>query len=199
VRHGAADVAICGEAIQKDEGVSGEVAEYAKTLLQRLVREATFVITPQSAVPALPECSMISVLLVDPYDDSREAYATFLQALGFRVYATGNTDDVWELVSQADVLVTGLQVPGRFDGLGLIRCIRSQPATQTMPIVVVTARAEPSHEQAARTAGCDAFLTKPCLPVDLATEIRHAAMWRSGLTVMLRAKQDKRQRKPRRA
>ena len=30
---------------------------------------------------------MISVLLVDPYDDSREAYATVLQSQGFRVHA----------------------------------------------------------------------------------------------------------------
>jgi CheY-like chemotaxis protein len=136
---------------------------------------------------------MISVLLVDPFDDSREAYATLLQSQGFRVHATGNTDDARELVSQADVLVTGLQVPGRLDGLELIQWLRSHPTTQTMPIVVLTASAYPADEQAARAAGCDVFLTKPCLPLDLATEIRHAAMWRSGLRVMLKAKTDSRQ------
>ena len=142
---------------------------------------------------------MISVLLVDPFEDSREAYATVLQSQGFRVHATGNTDDAWELVSHADVLVTGLQAPGRVDGLELIRRLRGDPATRTMPIVVLTASVYPSDEQAARNAGCDVFLTKPCLPVDLATEIRHAAMWRSGSKVVLKAKRDKRQPKPRRA
>ena len=142
---------------------------------------------------------MISVLLVDPYDDSRELYGTVLQSLGFRVHATTNTDDARELIHQADVLVTGVQVPGRLDGLELTRWIRAQPATQTMPIVVLTASAYPADEQAARTAGCDVFLTKPCLPLDLATEIRHAAMWRSGSKVMLKAKRDKRRPKPRRA
>ena len=61
---------------------------------------------------------MISVLLVDPYDDSRELYATVLQALGFRVHATTNTDNAREWVPQADVLVTGLQVPGGSMDLG---------------------------------------------------------------------------------
>ena len=140
---------------------------------------------------------MISVLLVDPYDDSREAYATVLQSLGFRVYATGNTDDAWELMFQADVLVTGLHVPGRVGGLDLIRRLRSHPTTQMMPIVVLTASVYPSDEQEARTAGCDVFVTKPCLPLDLATEIRHAAMWRSGLAVTLKAKPDSRQHRSR--
>jgi len=141
---------------------------------------------------------MISVLLVDPYDDSRELYATVLQSLGFRVHATSNTDDACDLTSQADVLVTGLQVPGRFDGVGLIRWVRNEPTIRKMPIVVLTACVAASHEQAARAAGCDVFLTKPCLPVDLATEIRHAAMWRSALTVMPKAKADTRQHRVRR-
>ena len=82
---------------------------------------------------------MISVLLVDPHDDSRELYATVLQSLGFRVHATSNTDDACESLSLADVLVTGLQVPGRIDGVGLIRRLRNHPATHKIPIVVLTA------------------------------------------------------------
>ena len=82
---------------------------------------------------------MISVLLVDPYDDSRELYAAVLQSLGFRVHAASNTDDACESVSLADVLVTGLQVPGRIDGIGLIRRLRNHPATHKIPIVVLTA------------------------------------------------------------
>jgi len=136
---------------------------------------------------------MISVLLVDPYDDSRELYATVLQSLGFRVHATSNSDDACESLSLPDVLVTGLQVPGQVDGVGLIRRLRNHPATHKIPIVVLTACADRAHEQAARIAGCDVFLTKPCLPMDLATEIRHAAMWRSGLAVMVKAKLDRRQ------
>src|SRR6476659_11330956 len=89
-----------------------------------------------------PECSMISVLLVDPYDDSRDLYATVLQSLGFRVHATSNTDDACESLSLADVLVTGLQVPGRIDGVGLIRRLRNHPATHKIPIVVLTACAD---------------------------------------------------------
>ena|SRR5829696_5540895 len=140
---------------------------------------------------------MISVLLVDACDDSRELYVAVLQSLGFRVHATANTDAACELVSKADVLVTGLQVPGSFDGVALIRWVRSHPTSHRMPIVVLTASADPSHEQAARSAGCDVFLTKPCLPLDLATEIRDAAMRRSGRTVMLKAKQDSRQHRSR--
>src|SRR3954453_18770054 len=96
---------------------------------------------------------MISVLLVEPYDDSRELYATVLQSLGLRAHATSNTDDACDLTSQADVLVTGLQVPGRFDGVGLIRWVRNEPTIRKMPIVVLTAFVVAQDDQAARAAG----------------------------------------------
>jgi two-component system, cell cycle response regulator DivK len=138
--------------------------------------------------PSSEEHPMIAVLLVEPHHDTRELYAEFLQGVGFTVHATANTDEACELVSHADLRVTGLQVPGRIDGLELIRRLRSDPATQAMPIVVVTASVYSSAEQAARGAGCDLFLKKPCLPADLATAIRHAAMLRLGRSVTLKAK-----------
>lgn len=64
--------------------------------------------------------------------------------------------------SRPDVVVTDLMMPV-MDGLRLIRRLRSQPDTSSIPIVVVSAN--PDGEDATRAA--DAAIPKPFLPKDL--------------------------------
>jgi len=41
-----------------------------------------------------------------------------------------------------------------------------------MPVVALTGHALAGISEGAKKAGCDAFVTKPCLPEDLVKEIR---------------------------
>ncbi len=112
------------------------------------------------------------VLLVDSHADTCELYAEFLEFLGLEVISAGRTDAAAALVKQVDAVVTGINVCGPVDGLGLVRAIRSDPATATLPVIVLSASAFPSDIDRATAAGCDRFLAKPCLPANLASEIR---------------------------
>jgi CheY-like chemotaxis protein len=38
-------------------------------------------------------------------------------------------------------------------------------------VVALTGHALAGHEEGARNAGCDSFVTKPCIPADLEAEI----------------------------
>jgi CheY-like chemotaxis protein len=44
--------------------------------------------------------------------------------------------------------------------------------TRHIPIVALTGHALAGHAEGARQAGCDSFVTKPCLPDALVAEIR---------------------------
>ena len=44
--------------------------------------------------------------------------------------------------------------------------------TSGIPVVALTGLAHAGISDGARRAGCDAFVTKPCLPEDLVKEIR---------------------------
>ena len=62
--------------------------------------------------------------------------------------------------SQPDLILMDVQLPGA-DGLSLTRQLKADPATASIPIVVLTAHAMSSDRERALAAGCDGYLPKP--------------------------------------
>ena len=113
------------------------------------------------------------VLVVEDYQDAREMYAAYLQFSGFEVAEAGNgieaIDKTHELMP--DIVLMDLALP-RMDGWEATKRLKSDPRTRHIPIVALTGHALAGHAEGAREAGCDAFVTKPCLPDALVTEIK---------------------------
>lgn len=113
------------------------------------------------------------ILVVDDYQDAREMYAEYLQFSGFRVAEARNGN---EAVAQAmalkpDLILMDLSLPG-MDGWEATRLLKADETTQHIPIVALTGHALAGASEGARRAGCDSFVTKPCLPDDLVVEVR---------------------------
>ena len=113
------------------------------------------------------------ILVVDDYQDAREMYAEYLQYSGFRVAEAKNGN---EAVAQArslkpDLILMDLSLPG-MDGWEATRVLKSDEATKKIPIVALTGHALAGASEGARKAGCDSFVTKPCLPDDLVVEVK---------------------------
>ncbi len=113
------------------------------------------------------------VLVVDDFQDNREMFAEFLSLSGFRVAeaSTGREaiDRSFELLP--DVILMDLSLP-ELDGWEATRQLKNDARTRHIPVVALTGHALADHSREAREAGCDAFLTKPCLPEVLVVEIR---------------------------
>jgi len=118
------------------------------------------------------------VLLIEPHADSREMYTEYLRTCGFVLVIAETTDDGLARAVEADIIVTGIRVPGVCDGVELVRRLRHADETRRTPIIVLTACVFNPDRQRALAAGCDAFLAKPCLPDRLLAEIRRALMLR---------------------
>jgi two-component system, cell cycle response regulator DivK len=58
------------------------------------------------------------------------------------------------------------------DGWEATRRLKGDRRTADILVVALTGHALAGHAEGARRAGCDAFVTKPCLPDDLVDEIR---------------------------
>ena len=113
------------------------------------------------------------ILVVDDYQDAREMYAEYLQFSGFRVAEARNGN---EAVAQAfalkpDLILMDLSLPG-MDGWEATRQLKADTSTRHIPIVALTGHALAGASEGARKAGCDSFVTKPCLPDDLVVEVR---------------------------
>ena len=113
------------------------------------------------------------ILVVDDYQDAREMYAEYLQFSGFRVAEARNGN---EAVAQAfslrpDLIRMDLSLPG-MDGWEATRVLKADERTKHIPVVALTGHALAGASEGARKAGCDSFVTKPCLPDDLVVEVR---------------------------
>ncbi|HEX9822625.1 MAG TPA: ATP-binding protein [Methylomirabilota bacterium] len=65
------------------------------------------------------------------------------------------------------LILLDLMLP-RVSGWEVARRLRQSPRTSTVPIIAVSALSRPQEREAALHAGCDAYLTKPFTPDDLA-------------------------------
>jgi len=113
------------------------------------------------------------VLVVEDYQDAREMYAAYLQFSGFDVAEAGNGVEAVEKATGLlpDIILMDLALP-RMDGWEATRRLKGDPRTRHIPIVALTGHALAGHADGAREAGCDSFVTKPCLPDALVAEIR---------------------------
>lgn len=113
------------------------------------------------------------VLVVEDYPDAREMYSEYLRFSGFRVAEARNGEEALEkaLALLPDVVLMDLALP-LMDGWEATRRLKSDPRTNAILVLALTGHALAGHQEGARRAGCDAFVTKPCLPDELVDEIR---------------------------
>jgi two-component system cell cycle response regulator DivK len=113
------------------------------------------------------------ILVVDDYQDAREMYAEYLQFSGFRVAEAKNGNEAVEkaFALKPDLILMDLSLPG-MDGWEATRRLKADDATRRIPVVALTGHALAGASEGAKKAGCDSFVTKPCLPDDLVVEVR---------------------------
>jgi two-component system cell cycle response regulator DivK len=103
------------------------------------------------------------ILVVDDYPDGREMVAEYLAYHGFPIREARDGHEAIELAAswKPRVILMDLQMPG-MDGWEVTRRLKADPDTQDILVVAVTAHALRREVQAARAAGCDAVVSKPC-------------------------------------
>jgi CheY-like chemotaxis protein len=113
------------------------------------------------------------VLIVDDYEDAREMYAEYLQFSGFRVAEARNGLEAVEkaFALRPAVILMDLSLPV-MDGWEATRRLKKDPRTRSIPVVALTGHALDGNSREAEDAGCDAYVTKPCLPDDLVREVQ---------------------------
>jgi CheY-like chemotaxis protein len=112
-------------------------------------------------------------LLVDRDEDTRQMYADYLRLSSCVIEeATDGREALAKaLALNPDVVITETRLPG-IDGFALCDLLRQDPATHSIPIIVVTGDAFDGDLQRAQRAGADSVLVKPCLPENLLGEMQ---------------------------
>lgn len=110
--------------------------------------------------------------IVDDHGDTREGYAEYLKAQGFKVETAGNGDELRALLRLGlpDAVLMDIRMP-QVDGWTLTREIKGDPRTRDISVIVVSASVRPDDRAAAEVAGADAFIPKPCDPQCILDEL----------------------------
>ena len=113
------------------------------------------------------------VLLAEDFEDARELYRDFLEFSGFTVETASNGREAIDLALSLlpDLILMDASMPV-LDGWQATKELKANPATRHIPVLALTAHAFDDARQNARDAGCDGFVTKPCLPDDLVARVR---------------------------
>ncbi len=114
------------------------------------------------------------VLLVEDNEDLRQILALALAHLaGFTIIeaADGTAGLVQAVEAAPDCIVIDAVMPG-LDGFQLLRVLRGDPETATIPLIMLTALARFEQQQSGYFSGADRYLVKPVAPQELITAIR---------------------------
>jgi two-component system, OmpR family, phosphate regulon response regulator OmpR len=113
------------------------------------------------------------LLLID--DDTRLTgmVGEYLRRNGYEVDAAGSLAAGREQLKAVhyDALLLDLMLPDG-DGLDLTRELRSQPRTQRLPLLMLTARGEPLDRIVGLEIGADDYLPKPFEPRELLARVK---------------------------
>jgi CheY-like chemotaxis protein len=113
------------------------------------------------------------VLLVNDSRDEREMYAEWFRQQGCCTLQAENAADAYRLAVELapEVVITDVKLMGGEDGLTLTRRLKEDSHTKNLAVVVLSGYVFAHDDEAARRAGCDLVVHKPCLPDALADAI----------------------------
>ncbi|MCX5761676.1 MAG: response regulator transcription factor [Gemmatimonadetes bacterium] len=113
------------------------------------------------------------VLLVEDEDALRRVMKDLLEREGFIVFEAADGVKALDEIDRAapDIVVLDLNLP-KLDGYGVLSHLRARPATQDLPVIVLTARDSVTDTVAALEGGAADYMSKPFKFGELLARVR---------------------------
>ncbi len=116
---------------------------------------------------------MKKILVVDDEPDLVELVSYNLKKEGFRVSSAADGETALDAIKKGgiDLVVLDLMLTG-MSGIDLCRMLRRNPKTESIPIIMLTARGEEQDRVTGLDAGADDYVAKPFSPRELLARIK---------------------------
>ncbi len=121
-----------------------------------------------------------SILVVEDEDDIRELLCFTLTRAGFTPQPVASVEQAQQLLGTTlpDLAIIDWMLPG-VNGVDFARQLRRDPLTESIPIIMLTARGEEADKLKSFESGVDDHVTKPFSPRELVARIK-ALLRRAG-------------------
>ncbi len=122
--------------------------------------------------------SKLTVLVIDDDPVILELLRVNFEIEGFDVICAADGEEGLKRArtDRPDAVISDIMMPRR-DGLQLLADLKSDPLTQDLPVILLSAKAQKSEVQQGLELGADDYITKPFDPLELIDRL-HAVMIR---------------------
>ncbi len=119
------------------------------------------------------------ILIIEDEDDIREVAQLTLEALGgwqVSTAASGSEGLAKAEAEQPDAILLDSMMPD-LDGIATLQKLRAHPATQNIPVILLTAQVHSAKLRQFAELGVAATIAKPFNPLSLARQVATALGW----------------------
>ncbi len=105
---------------------------------------------------------MPTILITDDDTNYRANVLELVELWGYNVVSAANGEEALAQIEQQrpDLILCDLDMPV-MDGLEVLKCVKGNPATASIPFVLVTGRTDDETKKRAIALLVDAYITKP--------------------------------------
>lgn len=116
---------------------------------------------------------MALIYLVEDDNDIRELETYALQNSDLEVQSFTDSNGLYEAVGKRipDLVLLDIMLPGE-DGMSILKHLRGDPETQTVPIIMVTAKTTEADKVSGLDTGADDYITKPFGVTELVSRVK---------------------------
>ena len=104
-----------------------------------------------------------TILVVDDSITTRTLEKSILEAQGYEVLLSVDGIDALHVLrsgeAMVDLIIADVEMP-RMDGFGLLQAIKNDPRLSTLPVILMTSRADPDDVRRGLDLGASAYITK---------------------------------------
>jgi two-component system chemotaxis sensor kinase CheA len=104
-----------------------------------------------------------TILVVDDSITTRTLEKSILEAQGYEVLLSVDGIDALHVLRSGgtivDLVIADVEMP-RMDGFGLLQAIKNDPRLSTLPVILMTSRADPEDVRKGLDLGASAYITK---------------------------------------
>ena len=125
----------------------------------------------------------MKILVVEDDPDARKVLSLILRLDGFEVASASGGPEAIQALAEAlpDLVLLDVMMPD-MDGYEVCAWIRANPATARLPVVMLSAKADPESMARGLEVGANGYLAKPIKPSSLTRQL-HTVIVRSAAHV----------------
>lgn len=120
------------------------------------------------------------LLIDDEVDIHKITEVGLMMEAGWELLTASSSDEGLKLVAseQPDAILLDVMMPDR-DGVATLELIQKSPASQNIPVIFMTAKAQAADRRRFYALGAKGVITKPFDPMTLASQISGFLGWNS--------------------